>query len=95
MTRLQHSLPTNMSTKATQEAALSNHNASNYTKHANFVYSDKFTSAVLELLAAQPGEAVVDLGCGTGQLTERIKQAVGETGTVCGVDSSEDMVGVL
>lgn len=81
-----------MSSETTKKATLSNHNASNYSLHANFVYSDKFTSAVLDLLNAQVGESIVDLGCGTGQVTERLKQMVGISGEVCGVDSSVDMV---
>jgi ubiquinone/menaquinone biosynthesis C-methylase UbiE len=72
--------------------SLTNHNPTNYTKHANFVYSAKYTSAVLDLLDPQPGESVIDLGCGTGQVTEKIKAAVGDTGIVHGVDSSEEMV---
>jgi SAM-dependent methyltransferase len=44
---------------------------------------------VLEWLAAQPGERILDLGCGDGQLTQRIAS----TGaTVEGVDASPAMV---
>jgi len=73
-------------------SSLTNHNPSNYTQHASFVYSDKYSSPVLDLLNAQPGESIVDLGCGTGQLTEKIKAIVGTSGTVCGIDSSASMV---
>jgi len=44
---------------------------------------------VVELLAPQPGEAILDLGCGDGALTERIA-ATGAV--VTGVDSSSGMV---
>lgn len=74
-------------------ASLSNHNPSNYNKHADFVYAAKYTSAVLDLLNPQPGEAIADLGCGTGELTLKIKDAVGPQGTVWGIDSSQSMVG--
>lgn len=73
------------------QPALANHKSQNYNEHASFVYSDKNTAPVLQLLNAKRGESVIDLGCGTGQLTEKIKALVGE-GEVWGVDSSEDMV---
>ncbi len=43
----------------------------------------------LEWLAAQPGERVLDLGCGDGQLTQRIA-ATGAS--VTGIDASPQMV---
>lgn len=73
--------------------SLTNHTTGNYLKHANFVFSDKHSSPILDLLNPQPGDAIIDLGAGTGQLTEKIKVAVGDSGTVVGIDSSEDMVG--
>lgn len=71
---------------------LSNHNPENYNRHANFVYSAKNTSAVLGLLEARPGERIVDLGCGSGELTLQLRELVGDTGHIHGIDSSEDMV---
>lgn len=72
--------------------SLTNHTTENYLKHANFVFSAKHSSPILDLLSPQPGQSIVDLGAGTGQLTEKIKLAVGESGIVVGIDSSEDMV---
>lgn len=68
--------------------------ASLYNKHASFVYSPAFTSAVLELLAAQPGERIIDFGCGSGEVTLEIKKRVEEApgGVVVAVDFSESMV---
>src|SRR5262245_57447540 len=44
---------------------------------------------LLDLLAPQPGEAVLDLGCGTGHLTAQIAAA----GAVpLGIDSSPEMI---
>src|SRR5262249_19921475 len=40
-------------------------------------------------LAPQPGEVVLDLGCGTGHLTAKIAEA---GATVLGVDSSAEMI---
>lgn len=73
-------------------ASLTNHNAEAYNTNASFVYSAQYTTAVLGLLDAQPGERIVDLGCGTGELTLQIADKVGESGLILGLDSSEDMV---
>jgi trans-aconitate methyltransferase len=58
-----------------------------YAEHAHFVPA--LGQAVLDLLAPQPGERVLDLGCGDGVLSEKIK-ATGAT--VVGVDASANMV---
>ncbi|RXK37359.1 hypothetical protein M231_05346 [Tremella mesenterica] len=71
--------------------SLENHKSKTYETHASFVYSVQNTSPVLSLLNAQPGERIIDLGCGTGHLTELIKDQVGE-GEVIGVDSSTSML---
>jgi SAM-dependent methyltransferase len=42
--------------------------------------------------AAKPGEFVVDVGCGTGQTTLGLADAVGENGQVVGVDISRPML---
>ena len=58
-----------------------------YAKNARFV-SD-LGSPVLELLAPQPGERILDLGCGDGVLTRKI---AGLGCAVVGVDSSAPQV---
>lgn len=55
-------------------------------KHA-YVYD--YGKSVVALLDPQPGERILDIGCGTGQLTEYINQQAGE---VVGVDQSEEMI---
>ncbi|MGA2808828.1 MAG: methyltransferase domain-containing protein [Terracidiphilus sp.] len=58
-----------------------------YGQNGAFVHG--LAGEVLEWLAAAPGERILDLGCGDGQLTQRI----GETGaSVVGVDASLEMV---
>jgi ubiquinone/menaquinone biosynthesis C-methylase UbiE len=47
---------------------------------------------VLKALALREGEAVADIGSGTGYFTVRFARAVGGTGTVYAVDVSPDMV---
>ena len=66
--------------------------ASTYNKVASFVYSDEYTSLVIQLLDAKPGEHILDLGCGSGELTKKLIQAVGSEGIVVGVDASDSMV---
>ena len=62
-------------------------NARSYAENAHFVPA--LGQAVLDLLAVQPGERVLDLGCGDGTLSEKIAAMGAE---VTGVDSSPDMI---
>ncbi len=50
------------------------------------------TAALLSLAAPQPGEHVLDIGCGTGETSLAMSGAVGEEGTVLGLDVSEPML---
>ena len=58
-------------------------NPDSYSKNARFV-SD-LGEPLLQLLDPKPGELILDLGCGDGALTERIKAA---GSIVVGIDSS-------
>jgi SAM-dependent methyltransferase len=58
-----------------------------YEKNGSFVH--ELAGGVVQWLAAKPGEAILDLGCGDGQLTQRIA-AIGAD--VRGVDASIEMV---
>ncbi len=51
-----------------------------------------FREDMLDLVALRPGEAVLDVGCGTGSLAIAAKRGVGSTGTVDGVDASPQML---
>ncbi len=61
--------------------------AADYAANARFVAD--LASPVLRLLAPQPGEMILDLGCGDGALTEAIAASGAR---VTGVDGSPDMV---
>jgi trans-aconitate methyltransferase len=63
-------------------------NSSRYAQNARFV-SD-LGQPVLELLNPQPGERILDLGCGDGALTEKLAATGAQ---VVGVDASADMIG--
>jgi trans-aconitate methyltransferase len=59
-----------------------------YEARHSFVW--QFGKGLLDLLNAQPGERILDVGCGPGQLTAKIA----ETGAlVVGLDASPDMIG--
>jgi SAM-dependent methyltransferase len=47
---------------------------------------------VIAAAAAQPGEAVLDIGCGTGPTTRALARAVGPGGSVVGLDLSPAMM---
>ena len=55
-------------------------------KHA-FVH--QYGSSLIDWLNPQQGEKILDLGCGTGELTHQIAQSAAE---VIGIDQSEEMV---
>ena len=62
-------------------------NSSRYDKNARFV-SD-LGEPLVDLLAPQPGERILDLACGDGVLTEKI---IARGAELVGVDGSADMV---
>jgi ubiquinone/menaquinone biosynthesis C-methylase UbiE len=49
---------------------------------------------VLDVLAPKPGERVLDIGVGPGFLASEIAEMVGPSGLVCGVDTSDSMLGL-
>src|SRR5688572_11002406 len=59
-----------------------------YEGQHSFVW--KYGADLLPLLAPQPGERIIDLGCGTGRLTAQIAESGAE---VIGVDRSPEMIG--
>src|SRR5262249_48432550 len=64
-----------------------NWNADLYNASHSFVW--KFGAQLVEVLAPQPGEKILDLGCGTGALTAQIAAAGAQ---VIGIDSSPEMI---
>ena len=58
-----------------------------YERNGAFVHA--LAGGVLEWLNAQPGEYILDMGCGDGQLTQRIADVGAH---VLGVDASAEMV---
>jgi trans-aconitate methyltransferase len=58
-----------------------------YNDKHSFVY--QYGESLLSLLAPAEGERILDLGCGSGQLTAKIKELGAE---VIGIDSSKEMI---
>jgi ubiquinone/menaquinone biosynthesis C-methylase UbiE len=51
-----------------------------------------FRDRLIQLARLEPGESVLDIGCGTGSLAIAAKHRVGPAGTVCGIDASPEMI---
>ncbi len=69
-------------------ASTSQWDAADYARVGGFVPA--LGAAALELLDPQRGEAILDIGCGDGTLTERILE---RGASVVGIDNSLSMVG--
>ena len=64
-----------------------NWHATEYVKHASFV--PKMANEVVGLLNPKEGEAILDIGCGDGELTQILKD---KGCSVIGIDSSPSMI---
>jgi ubiquinone/menaquinone biosynthesis C-methylase UbiE len=51
-----------------------------------------FRERLVDLARMEPGDAVLDVGCGTGTLAIAAKRRVGAPGTVIGMDASPEMI---
>src|SRR6266542_5764472 len=51
-----------------------------------------FREKILRLARLEPGESVLDVGCGTGTLAITAKRLIGPTGAVYGIDASLEML---
>ena len=58
-----------------------------YTQKHNFVF--QYGAGLVEVLDPQPNERILDVGCGTGELTKQVSDA---GANVVGIDSSEALV---
>ena len=70
-----------------QPASTSRWDAADYAEVGGFVA--ELGAAALDLLDPQPGETILDVGCGEGALTEKIAE---RGARVVGIDNSPEMV---
>ncbi|HEY6048515.1 MAG TPA: methyltransferase domain-containing protein [Sphingomicrobium sp.] len=68
-------------------ASTSKWNAADYARVGSFVA--ELGAAALDLLDPQPGERILDIGCGEGSLTRKL---IEHGATVLGIDNSPEMV---
>ena len=58
----------------------------------SFGQEQKFRQSTLKLARIQPGERILEVGCGTGTLTLAAKAQAGPHSQVCGIDVAPDMI---
>jgi SAM-dependent methyltransferase len=51
----------------------------------------QYRERIVDALALEPGQVVLDVGCGTGLCFSRLREGVGEEGAVVGIDESAEM----
>jgi ubiquinone/menaquinone biosynthesis C-methylase UbiE len=51
-----------------------------------------FRERLVQLARLEPGQSVLDIGCGTGSLAIAAKRRVGPSGSVQGIDASPEMI---
>lgn len=94
MHRIRHDTKTNTGPK-TRGATI--HTAGRYDLHTSLLGlgENRFNSRmIVEMSKIKPGDKVLDVGCGSGNLTLTAKKYAGASGSVHGIDASPEMIEV-
>ena len=75
-----------------RSVALAQYPARAATYDLELALFEPLRALAIERLRLQPGETVLDVGCGTGLSLERLQRAVGATGRVVGIDQCPAMI---
>jgi ubiquinone/menaquinone biosynthesis C-methylase UbiE len=73
------------------------HKASQYDIHTSIMglgVNQSNSRMIIEMAKIKPGDKVLDVGCGTGNLTLTVKRYIGPSGSVYGIDASPEMIEV-
>src|SRR5512141_2510271 len=73
------------------------HQASGYDFHSNLMgmgVDQSNSRMAVEMAKIKAGDSVLDVGCGSGNLTLTAKKYAGSTGSVYGIDASPEMIEV-
>lgn len=73
------------------------HSASQYDIHTRLMglgVNRPNSRMIIEMAKIKPGDKVLDMGCGTGNLTLTAQKYVGASGSVYGIDASPEMIEV-
>lgn len=68
--------------------------AENYERDFLPAIAIPVSAELLRAAELQPGDRVLDVGCGTGLIARRAAETVGERGSVAAIDVSPDMIAV-
>ena len=83
------------SNAAPETAGLTLHQAEQYDFFSRLVglgVNQANSRIVVEMARIKPGDKVLDVGCGTGNLTLTARKYAGPTGSVTGIDASPEMI---
>jgi len=73
------------------------HNASQYDIHTSLMglgVNRSNSRMIVEMAKIKPGDRVLDVGCGSGNLTLTAKRYAGASGAVYGIDAAPEMIEV-
>ncbi|MDX6729993.1 MAG: hypothetical protein QOK49_4798 [Baekduia sp.] len=76
-----------------RDRALAHYGAMADNYELRTVSGDQWRRQLVTSLAPQPGEVVLDVGCGTGRNFEHIQQRIGPSGRLIGIEQSPEMLG--